>query len=322
VDGGTAYLEAVARAAADIGIRATLVHQTQDLAPGDGGSLGRVRDADELLAATEASVARWARRGEERIRVAAGLWWPIGCSDELCEGTRELAERAGIPVLTHVAALANEVARSREQHGRTPFDRLDDLGLLGPRLVCAHAGFPTDGELDRIAATQTRIAHVPATSTFGLHGIVSTGVMPRYLERGVVVGLGSDGTRPRVTEYTLAAAASFHKDVSRRGSTMDAPKVLEMATIDGARAAGCEAIAGSLEVGKRADIAVFDRGGIEWQPDAEPVRAFVEGAGAGNVRHVIVDGRPVIWDGILTTTDERELIGRLRSLASDLESRT
>jgi cytosine/adenosine deaminase-related metal-dependent hydrolase len=321
IDGGTAFVDAVAQAAIDIGIRAMVVCQSQDLAPG-ASTLQRAVDPDRLLRSTEDAVARWTGAGDGRIRVAAGLWWPIGCSDELCEGIRDLAERAELPVLTHVAALANESAASHAFHGRTPFLRLDNLGLLGPSLVCAHAGFPTDDEIDRIAATATRIAHVPATSTFGLHGIVSAGTMPRYLDRDVVVGLGTDGSGPRITEYTLAAAASFHKDVTRMSSTLDAPTVLQMATLSGAIAVGWEDSIGSLEVGKRADVVVIDRRGIEWQPDVEPVRAFVEGAGAGNVSHVLVDGRAIVRGGVLATMDEAHLIERLRGASASLASRS
>jgi cytosine/adenosine deaminase-related metal-dependent hydrolase len=322
IDGATAYANAVAQAALDLGVRCVVAQQCQDLVPDDAApSLRRVQDADTLLAATEEAIDRWDGAGSGRIRVAASLFWPIGCSDELCRGMRQISDRRGVPVVTHVAALANEPEASRSYHGVTPFARLGNLGLLGPRLVCAHAGFPTDEEVVLLAREMVRIAHVPATSAFGVHGVISARAIPRYLAAGVVVGLGTDGTRPRATEYTLAAAASFHKDVSRDVSVLDAPTVLEMATIDGAIVAGWNDAIGSLQVGKRGDLIVVRRDGPEWQPDLEPVRAFVSGAGAGNVSTVVVDGRVLLRDGNIESVDEPWLRDRLASAADAVDRR-
>src|SRR5438046_4876276 len=137
------------------------------------------------------------------------------------------------------------------------------------------------------------------------------------LDAGVCVSLGGDsanGSNHFDMLRLMDLAALVPKDARLDPGVMPPERVLEMATIHGARALGLEAEIGSLEPGKRADMVIFDLDLPEWRPLLDPVSTLVYSASAASVRTVLVDGRVLLDDRRVTTVDEREILARVERL--------
>jgi 5-methylthioadenosine/S-adenosylhomocysteine deaminase len=158
-----------------------------------------------------------------------------------------------------------------------------------------------------LASKGTHVAHCPSSNMK-----LGSGVAPvsEMLERGVSVSLGADGApcNNRLDMFTEMRSAALLQKVSRGADALPAARVLRMATRDGARALGLEAEIGSIEAGKRADINVLELGKLHTTPRPEVVSTIVYAAEARDVRDVLIDGRLVLWNGMLQTLDEREVV--------------
>ena len=184
-----------------------------------------------------------------------------------------------------------------------------DLRILGPKSIISHGTGLNDRSIDILAETGTSISHNPRARRMYLIGDPCRVV--EMLDKGVTVGLGSDGPAPdRSGDAFVTVRAAMHHQRDRFNSqdVLPAGKALEMATIDGYRALGLDHLGGSLEVGKKADLIVVDMFRLNLWPFAAPVQQVAYFATGDNVRHVFVDGRHVVEDGTLTTIDEAALL--------------
>jgi len=141
---------------------------------------------------------------------------------------------------------------------------------------------------------------------------------------GLTIALATDGPASNTNQNMLQVvkfAALLHKVAHEDAEAMTAPRVLEMATLGGARGVGMDEEIGSLEVGKRADIAVFGLDGAFAAPVHEPVSALVYSTSGNECRTVLVDGQVLMLDGRLTTIDEEAVLDRARRAAAELKKR-
>ena len=139
------------------------------------------------------------------------------------------------------------------------------------------------------------------------------------LAEGLRLGLGTDGAASNNDLdmfEEMATAAFLAKHASGDPTVAAAAKVLEMATLGGARARGVEDRVGSLETGKRADIVVVDVRAPRMTPMYDPVSHLVYVAKGADVRHVVVEGRIVMRDRAVLTLDERAVVARAAALAT------
>ena len=190
---------------------------------------------------------------------------------------------------------------------QTPMSFCDNVGLLGPSTVLVHMVHLDDTDIAKLAETNTHVAHCPTSNAKLASGICR---VPELLNAGVNVGLGTDGapcnnTNDLMQEMKLAAI--IHKAKSYDPTMVPAETVLEMATINGAKALGLEDHIGSLEVGKKADFVAVDMRKVHLQPYFSPVSAIVYSATGGDVRMVVVDGEIVVEGGKLKTMDEEAI---------------
>ncbi len=189
------------------------------------------------------------------LRTAVTPRFALSCSRKLLEGAAELAERLDLPVQTHVSENEREGIETLAVHPFAP-DYLgvyEAVGLLGRRTVLAHAIHLSSSEWDRLAKSGTAIAHCPDSNAFLGSGRFT---LANADARGVRVGLGSDVAAGRT--FDMRRIASYAFDAAREtNSVVSAQRLFELATLRGAEALGIEAVAGSLEAGKAADIAVL-----------------------------------------------------------------
>ena len=305
VDCGTfAGLEGVAaRAIAEIGIKAVLA-----------SSHGREETpVEEELARGEAFIARYNGSADGRIQAWLYLLRVSAVPDELCRQAAQLAKKKAVGILIHASVTADDVERCVEMYGVTPIERMNSLGCLRPNFLAAHMGWITEREMHLLKETGSSITHCPSASMKCAYGSLSMGKFPELIAMGVNVGLGSDG--PSASSFqdmvrVMHLAAVGHKEARLDPRVITPEEAVAMATVNNARALLWEDRIGSLEVGKRADIVLFDLMRPEWVPWNEKniVSNLVYSASGSSVDTVIIDGKVVVEDGVVTTVDEREVL--------------
>jgi len=294
------HTEAVLEAAHQSGIRYTGGKCLMDVIPGPLH--------EETGAALEETIAlgrKWHGRG--LVRWALCPRFVLSCSEKLLGEVRRLSESEGWLVHTHASESRTEIDLVRRQTGRDNIEYLADLGLCGPRTVLAHCVHISEKEMRLLASSGTSAVHCPGANLKLASGQQP---LPRLLGEGVNVALGADGAACNNTLdafHEMRLAATLH--LPQFGAqAMPASEVLAMATVRGAKALGLSDSIGSLEEGKKADIAVVDLSGPHCQPAGEDLHAtIVYCARASDVTDVLVDGRPAVRAGRLLTLDAAKL---------------
>ena len=205
----------------------------------------------------------------------------------------------------------------RRNYGRSIVDLLDEIGFLTDQFLAVHCVCLSQNEINLLAERGVSISHNPAANLYLGSGIAP---IPACLEAGMNVSLGTDGAASNNTTDmfdTLRLASLIHKGVCRDATAMSAAKAVRMATIGGARALGMEKMLGTLEVGKKADIILFDPARIRSIPVHDPVAALAYSASAENIDTTIVNGKVVYRKGVFSCgIDEEQLY---RQVISELQ---
>ncbi len=228
-------------------------------------------------------------------------------ADHLIESHR-LARELDVPLLIHLAEAATEVEQSLKRTGLRPVEYADDLGILDQRVIAAHMIWPSDSEIETLAARGVGVAHCPQSNMKIATGIAP---VPRLLAAGVAVGLGTDGAASNNDLdlwQEVDTAAKLHKVAARDPTVLDARQALRMATIIGARAIHMDGEIGSLEVGKRADLIVVDVSSPHQQPVYDPYSVLTYATGASDVETVIVGGRVLFAEDQYQTLDPAPIL--------------
>lgn len=240
---------------------------------------------------------------DSRINMVFGPHAAYTVSRGALEKVAMYAEELNRPVQTHLHENAAEVAEARSRVGQSWIYYLHDLGLLSPALQAVHMTQLTDHELDLVALHNVNVIHCPHSNLK-----LASGICPveRLSAAGVNVALGTDGAASNNALDLLAEArlaALLAKQTGGDTTRADAPSMLHMATLGGARALGLDEQTGSLQPGKLADIVAFDLGAPRFVPVRDPVATLIHGAPAGAASHVWVGGRRLFDDGAYTTLD-------------------
>lgn len=314
-DGGNGDAAGLAQAAIDVGVRGIVTQAMGDLTvnpdlPQD--RLQRFTDVDKLLSRNEAVVKQWQGAGEGRVRAWFNLFFAPTCSDELCVGTKRLADQYKVGIGCHATAVKNEDPFSVKHHGRRSLTRLHALGVLGPNFLGVHMGWPDDQEIAWLAEQQVKVAHCPITSGLCGKGIFFDRRIPKMADAGVTIGLGTDLAQQGGMPAQMTAAYLWHKEAYRETTIMPPQRVPAMATIDAARACLWGEEIGSLEAGKKADLIIVDTTDIRWALSREPFGPFVLEEQGRDVETVITDGRVVLRNRQLLTADEEKVRHALR----------
>jgi guanine deaminase len=206
---------------------------------------------------------RWHGADEGRLGYAVTPRFAVSCTADMLRESAALAARTGAWWQTHVSEDPFEIAEVRRlfPEALDYVDVYDRAGGLGARTILAHAVHLSERELERLVATDTRVAHCPASNLF-----LASGIMPlaRDLEAGLKVGLGSDvAAGPDPSMFSVMRVGAYAQNALRSTTSESRPPLgpldwLRMGTLDGARALGLESKIGSLEVGKEADLIAVD----------------------------------------------------------------
>lgn len=257
---------------------------------------GALRIADDLRRAFH--------RPEQGLHYAVSPRFVLSCSDELAAGASDLAARHGLRIHTHANEHPGEVAAVHARFRREYLQVLEDQGLLGPRTALAHCVHTSERERERLVANGCAVLHCPSANLK-----LGSGIAPiaDYARRGLRIALGADGApcNNRLSALTEMRQAALLQGCTAGPGAWPATLALHAATRGGALALGLDADVGSLEVGKRADLVVFDLRSLA--PGGDPVAMLVWSADERNVRHVLLGGRFVVRDFELVEFDAAEV---------------
>ena len=308
----------VFRAARDAGFRATVGKCMMD--KGEGVPEGLREETEDSIRESLALLEEWHGSEGGRLRYCFAPRFAVSCTDALLRRVASLARERGVLVHTHASENRDEIQIVERETGRRNVEYLEATGLTGPHVVLAHCVHVTEGEIRLLARTGTHVAHCPSSNMK-----LGSGVAPvaEMLERGVSVSLGADGApcNNRLDIFTEMRGAALLQKVRHGAAALPAPRVLRMATVDGARALGLDDQIGSLETGKRADLAILNLERLHLTPRPDPVSSIVYAAEARDIRTVLIDGRPVMENGELKTLDERQVIDDARHQYRQLAAR-
>ncbi len=272
-----------------------------------------------MLEYTEKFLKRW--QGDSLIHAAPAPHSIYTCSAKTLQDSAALARKYHAPILIHVAEMQKELDDSVKQNGLTPVQYLDKLGVLGPDVLAAHCIFVDEKDRRILAERQVGCVHNPSSNM-----MLASGVAPVVEERaaGMAVGLGTDGPAGSNNDLDLMEemdlAAKLQKITKKDPRALGAKAVVEMATIEGAKALHMEKEIGSIEVGKKADIILI---GLD-EPNAVPmydVYAQLAYALKGSdVETVIIGGRVVMRNKKLLTLNEPEIFAKALEYRTKIEA--
>ena len=272
-----------------------------------------------MLEYTEKFLKRW--EGDPLIHAAAAPHSIYTCSAKTLQDSANLARKYHAPILIHVAEMKKELDDSLKQNGLTPVQYLEKLGVLGPDVLAAHCIFVDEKDRKILADHQVGCVHNPSSNM-----MLASGVAPVIEERaaGIAVGLGTDGPAGSNNDLDLMEemdlAAKLQKISKMDPRALGAKSVVEMATVEGAKALHMEKEIGSLEVGKKADIILISLDEPSAVPMYDIYAQLAYALKGSDVETVVIGGRVVMRNKKLLTLNEPEILAKAREYGKKVEA--
>lgn len=301
------FMDDVARAVAETGIRANLSR----------GLIGLAPDKDDKLAENTQLVKDWQGYDNGRIRITYGPHAPYTCPVEYLQKVIEAAQANNAEIQMHLCETKGEVENCIKEHGVTPIKLMDQLGMFEQGTIAAHCVYLTEDDMDIMAAKNVRVAHNPQSNLKLASGIAP---VARMLEKGICVGLGTDGASSNNNLDMLEecrAAAMLHKTTTLNPLAVPAAQAWDMATVNGAKVLGFDEL-GKLSVGQQADIVLWNMHKPYWYPRHNKLSLLVYAANSSDADTVIVNGKVVLQNGSMTLFDEEKIYAEANLRAQKL----
>ncbi len=298
------FEDAIADETARAGVRGLLGETLIDFPVADN------KTHEEGMAYVERYVSRW--KGHELIIAAVAPHAPYTVSEDHLKAIRAFADRTGVPIVTHISETKREVEDSLKAKGASPVAYLDRIGFLDKQVIAAHMVWPLENDLSILKSRGVGIVHNPQSNMKLASGVAP---VPKMMADGLLVGLGTDGAASNNDLNMweeMDTAAKLHKVFSGDPKVMTAKQAFELATIRGAESLHLEKEIGSLEPGKRADLAIVERTSLHQMPLYNLYSDLVYATKASDVQTVIINGRVVMRDRHLLTLNESSIKKRAR----------
>ncbi len=302
LDMGTVHhYDRVFESARDCGFR--LVGGKAMMDSGQGLPAGLRETTEASLAESIALAERWHGAEGGRLRYAFAPRFALSCSEPLLRKVAQEAKARGLRIHSHASENQAECDAVRQKTGLDNVAFFHQVGISGPHVTLAHCIWLTAEEHRLLRETHTVVCHCPSSNLKLASGIAK---VPELMKDGVVVSLGADGApcNNNLDLFLEMRLASLLHKVRGGPTAMPAMQVLEAATLNGAKALGLEEEIGSLEEGKRADLAVVDLNAPHAEPHDDVISQLVHAGRSTDVRHVFIDGKLVLRDRALVTLDE------------------
>lgn len=311
IDPGNYHPEASVAAAKATGIRTVAGRSSFDLTKSVMGLLPArmIEDTAVCLKRAEEVLERYHKSGDPRLKASASFRGLNNASDELIKGLKKLADKYDTLLQTHACFSYSTHDGCVSRCGLAEIERMEHLGVLDERMLVVHSGWLEPEEVVMLAKRKPSLVCAPSSSLHNGYGNFVVGKIPELMAFGVNVTLGSDHASSGIVDMAqeMRLAVCGYKETRMNPRVMPPEHAIEMATINGAKAAQWGDRIGSIEVGKDADIVLFDTLRPEWQPLINPVSNLVYSATGDSVRDVFVAGEQVVKSGRLTKIDEMAL---------------
>ncbi len=292
--------EQIAKAAQKAGIRANIGLMVVD------SKTAWANDADEYISKGIAVFDKF--KHDAKLSFSFAPHAPYTVSKETLQRVSTLSFELSMNIHMHIHETKQEITDFEQQHGLTPLAMMYQNGLLSPQLNAVHMTQLEPHEIEWIAKSGTHVIHCPQSNMK-----LASGICPvdKLLEAGINVAIGTDGAASNNALNMLSeiqTAALLAKVSSLKPETLSAENTLYAATMGGAKALGIDALVGSIEVGKQADLVAIDLNTIETQPVYNPISQIVYSASRENVSHVWVAGKLLLDNRELTTLNQNQML--------------
>ncbi|TQS79176.1 MAG: metal-dependent hydrolase [Methanomethylophilus alvi] len=250
--------------------------------------------------------------GERKVIPGVGLQGVYVCNEETCVQAKELSDRTGAPMNFHLSETRGEVNAHKRQTGKRPAEWLSSIGVLGPRGVAAHSAWLTMNEVRLMGEAGMSISSCPCSNMKLATGGVAP--IPEFDKYGVNVSLGTDGntTNNALDMIGEMKTLGLLQKASRWDPTVTpAQELLDIVTVNGAKAVGMSDRIGSIEPGKYADLVVLDGKAPNLRPlvPENIIANLAYSLSQANVKTVMCQGDIVVRDRVVTTMDVPALVG-------------
>lgn len=305
---GYFFVDSVARAARDAGMRAVVSQGFIDFPTPD------TPDPSRQLETVERLLAAWGN-ASPLIQPALFCHSPYTCSPETLVRIKEAARREDLLYILHLSETREEISLISERYGKRPALFLRDLEVLDSATLAVHCTWLDEEEQSVLAELGVRVSHAPQSNMKLAAGIAP---IPAMQARGISVSLGTDGCASNNDLdlfLEMDTAAKIHKVATMDPTVMDARQVVQMATLDGARALGLEDRIGSIEVGKAADLIILDLNQPHLTPMYNPFSHLVYAVSGADVLTSIINGKVVMENRKLCSLDLEAIMKEVNGIA-------
>lgn len=325
VDPGNYHPESAVEAIVQSGIRSVVSRSSFDLTKSVLGILPErmIENTQTALERAEAVLEKYGRNGHPRLTASASFRGLNNASDELILGLHKLSKQYDTLLQTHACFSYSTHDSSVSRTGMAEIERLESLGVLDDKMLIVHSGWLQPEEVALLVKRKPSLVCAPSSSLHNGYGNFVVGKLPELIALGVNVAIGSDHASSGIVDMSqeVRLACCCYKEQRLNPRVMPPETGVEMATINGAKAALMDHRIGSIEVGKEADIVLFDTARPEWQPLINPISNLVYSATGDSVRDVFVAGEQVVDRGRLTRIDEEKLYAEIPVAVSRFSTR-
>jgi len=311
--------EGIIRAMKELGVRGFLGRGWVDAGVDVGILPAMIENIDDIEKAIRDLYSKYHNIENGRIKIAlapAAVWSNSGESLKLL---KKLSDELDLLVSLHISETPFDREAVYKLHKKDEINLLIDLGLLNEKLIMVHCVYLTDDDISKIKKYGATVSHCPVSNMYLSSGVAP---IPKLNNEVISVGLGVDGAASNNSNdmiELLKMTALLQKVHHKNPTVMTADKVLEMATIEGAKSLMLDKEIGSLEIGKKADLFIFNpKKDLKAIPMHNPVSTLIYSSGNKNVETVMVDGDILMEDGILTKIDEAFVADNCQRLADEL----
>ncbi|MCX6063648.1 MAG: 8-oxoguanine deaminase [Caldiserica bacterium] len=321
--GNNAIIDAEIRAARDIGVRFHPTRGSMSLSKKDGGLPpdSVVQTDEEILVESERVIHQYHDRGRYAMtRIALAPCSPFSVTTELMKQTAVLAEREDVLLHTHLAETQDEEEFCLQTFGFRPVDYMEEVNWLTPRSWFAHIVWVSDADIRKLSEHKCGMAHCPSSNMRLGSGIAPVAIMKQTDMR---IGIGVDGSASNDGNSFIGEVrlATLLQRVKYGADALTSREALALGSMGGARVLRMDSDIGSIEVGKAADLIMWDLDTLEFagglhDPYTAPVMCD-----AKQVNFSMVNGNVLIENGQFTNIDVRALVARQNTIAANLMAR-
>ena len=302
------FMDKTAEAVLASGIRANL---SRGVVTEESGVFSKIEEGADLY-------HNWHGKGSGRINIDLGPHAPYTCSPEYLNKVVETAKELNTNIHIHLSESRKELETIKDQYGLSPVEYLEKAGVFELNTMAAHCVHVSDSDMEILKKNGVNVLNNPGSNLKLGNGFAP---VSRFLEEGINVSLGTDGpaSNNNLNMFEeISLAALINKGITEEPTALPAYEVLNMATVNGAKALGRENEIGTLEPGKKADIILIDTGKPHFYPKGNPYSSLVYSAQASDVCTVICNGKILMEDNRLLTIDEKDVFARAAEAAERL----